>query len=233
MEMQFDQILNELKSLSSPEIKSYKAKKFGIECKNSWGVYQKDLSSLAKKIGKNTTLGGKLFDTNIYDAQLLCAKICRPKEISEDQMEKWVTYFNTWEVCDSFCMQLFKFHPLAIEKAFLWCEREKEFEKRAGFVLMATYGFANKTANNEVFEQFLHLLMRHAHDDRVYVKKAVNWALRQIGKRNVDLQKEAIKTAKIILNQNSKSAQWIAKNALRELQSEKVNILDYPRNIYR
>ncbi len=133
---------------------------------------------------------------------MLCAKTCSPEKISEQQMEKWITYFNTWEICDSFCMQLFKFHSLAIEKAFLWCEREKEFEKRAGFVLMATYGFANKNANNEVFEQFFPLLIRHAYDDRVYVKKAVNWALRQIGKRNIDLQKEAIKTAKIILNQS-------------------------------
>lgn len=231
--MQFDQILNELKSLSDPEIKAYKAKKFGINSENSWGVYQKDLSALAKKIGKNTSIGVQLFDTNIYDAQLLCAKICRPKEISEEKMENWITFFNTWEICDSFCMQLFKFHPLAIEKALLWCERENEFEKRAGFVLMATYGFADKKANNEVFEQFFPYLIKHAKDDRLYVKKAVNWALRQIGKRNVHLQKKAIKTAEDILKQNTRSAQWIANDALRELQGDKLNILDYPRHIYR
>jgi 3-methyladenine DNA glycosylase AlkD len=231
--MQFDQILNELKSLSDPEIKAYKAKKFGINSENSWGVYQKDLSALAKKIGKNTSLGVQLFDTNIYDAQLLCAKICRPKEISEENMEKWITFFNTWEICDSFCMQLFKFHPLAIEKALLWCERENEFEKRTGFVLMATYGFADKKAKNEVFEQFFPYLIKHAKDDRLYVKKAVNWALRQIGKRNVHLQREAIKTAKDILKLNTKPALWIAKDALKELQGDKLNILDYPRHIYR
>jgi len=231
--MQIDQILKELKSVSSAEIKAKKEKKFGIVSDNSWGVYQKDLSYLAKKIGKNTHLGIKLFNTNIYDAQLLCAKICRPEEISEELMEKWVCHFNTWEICDSFCMQLFKFHNLAIEKALLWCERENEFEKRAGFVLMATYGFANKNADNEIFEQFFPALIRHAKDERLYVKKAVNWALRQIGKRNIDLQKRAISTATEILNLKTRSAQWIAKDALRELQSNKVNILDYPRSIYR
>ena len=98
---------------------------------------------------------------------------------------------------------------------------------------MATYGFADKKAPNKVFEQFFPLLIKHAYDDRIYVKKAVNWALRQIGKRNIDLQKKAIETANEILKQDSKSAQWIAKDALKELQSEKINILDYPREIYR
>jgi 3-methyladenine DNA glycosylase AlkD len=228
-----DQILKELKNLSNHKIKEFKARKFGIQSDNSWGVYQKDLSVLAKRIGKNTQLGIELFDTNIYDAQLLCAKICRPEKISEELMEKWITFFNTWEICDSFCMQLFKFHPLAIEKSLQWCERKNEFEKRAGFVLMATYGFANKEADNEVFEQFFSQLIVHASDDRLYVKKAVNWALRQIGKRNIDLQKRAIETANEIIEQQSKSAQWIAKDALRELQSKKANILDYPRSVYR
>lgn len=231
--MQINEILTELKSLSNSEIKAFKAKKFGIDCDNSWGVYQKDIASLAKKIGKNTSIGIQLFETGNYDAQLLCAKICKPKEISEEVMDKWITHFNTWEICDSFCMQIFKFHPLAIKKALEWSKRINEFEKRAGFVLMATYGFADKNAENEVFEQFFPILIKHANDDRIYVKKAINWALRQIGKRNVDLQKKAIRTANEILKQNSRSALWIAKDALKELQGEKVNILDYPRSIYR
>jgi len=231
--MQINDILSELKSLSQFEIKEIKDKKFGIQSENSWGIYQKDLTILAKKTGINTALGIKLFDTNIYEAQLLCAKICNPKEITEELMEKWITYFNTWEICDSFCMQLFKYHPLAIEKALLWCEREEEFEKRAGFVLMATYGFANKNALNSDFIQFFPLLVKHANDERLYVKKAVNWALRQIGKRNVDLKQQAINTANEILKHDSRSAQWIAKDALCELKGEKVNILDYPRSIYR
>jgi len=231
--MQLNEILHELKTLSNSEIKDFKAKKFGIESNNSWGVYQKDLSALAKKIGKNTKLGIQLFDTGIYDAQLLCAKICKPKEITEELMENWIKHFNTWEICDSFCMQLFKYHPLAIKKALAWSKHENEFEKRAGFVLMATYGFADKNAPNKVFEQFFPILVSNVNDNRLYVKKAVNWALRQIGKRNVDLHQKAIETANKILKQNSRSAQWIAKDALRELQGDNVNILDYPRSIYR
>ncbi len=231
--MQLNEILNELKLISNPEIKEFKAKKFGIKSKNSWGVYQKDLSVLAKKIGKNTELGIQLYDTGIYDAQLLCAKICKPKEITEELLDKWSKHFDTWEICDSFCMQLFKFHPLAVEKAIAWSKHKNEFKKRAGFVLMATYGFADKKASNEVFEQFFPIIVSNANDDRIYVKKAVNWALRQIGKRNIDLHQKAIKTASEILKQNSRSAQWIAKDALRELQGKKVNILDYPREIYR
>jgi len=122
---------------------------------------------------------------------------------------------------------------LAIKKALEWSERNNEFEKRAGFVLMATYGFADKNAENKVFEQFFPILIKHANNERIYVKKAINWALRQIGKRNVDLQKKAIIIAKEILKQDSKSAKWIAKDALKELQGDKVNILDYPRSIYR
>ena len=175
--MQINEILEELKSLSSSEIKAFKAKKFGIDCDNSWGVYQKDLSALAKKTGKNTNIGIQLFDTGNYDARLLCAKVCKPKEITEIQMDEWITHFNTWEICDSFCMQLFKFHPLAVQKAIEWSKRKREFEKRAGFVLMATYGFADKKASNKVFEQFFPILIEHANDDRIYVKKAINWAL--------------------------------------------------------
>lgn len=230
--MQINEILKDLKALSSPDTKSLKAKKFGIQCDNSFGVYQKDLAVLTRKLGKNTSLGIQLFETDNYDAQLLCAKICKPKEISEKMMDDWITHFNTWEICDSFCMHLFKYHPLAVQKAIEWSKREKEFEKRAGFVLMATYGFADKKANNEVFEQFFPILIKHSYDGRTYVKKAINWALRQIGKRNKDLHLKAIDTAQEILKEESRSAQWIAKDALKKLQSEKVNILDYPRNIY-
>ena len=121
----------------------------------------------------------------------------------------------------------------AIKKALQWSGRKSEFIKRAGFTLMACYGFANKNAGNEVFEQFFAIIMVEAEDDRIYVKKAVNWALRNIGKRNGDLQQEAICVAREILQYEGKSAKWIAKNALKELQSPDANVLDYPRSIYR
>jgi len=233
MEARVKELLTELRSISDPEIKRKKRDKFGISAETSWGVYQKDITELAKKTGKDTQLGIALFDTGFYDARLLTAQLCKPKELSEALLEKWVVHFDTWEICDSFCMKLFKYNELALKKAFEWAERNKEYEKRAGFVLMATYGFANKVAPNSVFESFFPVLESHAHDQRIYVKKAINWALRQIGKRNVDLKNMAIECAERILLQESDAAKWIAKDAIRELQGERVNILDYPRNIYR
>lgn len=233
MEVRVKELLIELRSISDPEIKHKKQFKFGISSENSWGVYQKDIKKMAKKIGKDTDLGIALFDTGWYDARLLTAELCKPKELSEGLLEKWVSHFDTWEICDSFCMKLFKHHELALKKAFEWAGRDQEYQKRAGFVLMATYGFANKEAPNSVFETFFPVLESHANDPRAYVKKAVNWALRQIGKRNVDLKNMAIECAGRILVLDSDSAKWIAKDALRELQSQKVNVLDYPRSIYR
>ena len=233
METQVNELLTELRIISSPEIKRKKDEKFGIKADTSWGVYQKDLSQIAKRIGKNTELGIALFDTGLYDARLLSSHLCKPVEITENLLEKWVSKFNTWEICDSFCMKLFKYNEHAVKKAFEWAEREKEYEKRAGFVLMATYGFADKLAPNSIFEAFFPKLEAHAYDNRIYVKKSVNWALRQIGKRNVDLKIKAIQCAERIFLQGSVSAKWIATDAIRELKKERVNVLDYPRAIYR
>lgn len=229
-----EKVLDRLEALSNPEKVAFKAKKFGVStATKTLGIYQKDLKLLAKEIGKNTQLGVELFDTQIYEARILCSKICNPVEVTEEMMETWVVCFDTWEICDSFCMELFKYNDLAVEKAFEWSLSEEEFTKRAGLVLMAVYGFANKNADNTVFESFFPVLIREAHDERIYVKKAVNWALRQIGKRNIDLKEKAILVANEIGNLESKSAQWIAKDALRELKGEKLNVLDYPRAIYR
>ena len=208
-------------------------KKYGINAEKSLGVYHKDLKVLAKEIGKDTELGIALFNTEIYEARILCSKICKPKEITENLMDTWVKTFTTWEICDSFCMELFKYNDLAVAKAFEWSLSSKEFEKRAGLVLMAVYGFADKKAENTVFESFFPVLIRESDDERIYVKKAVNWALRQIGKRNIDLRKKAIEVAEQIAKNDSKPAKWIAKDALRELNGEKLNVLDYPRHIYR
>jgi len=147
-------------------------------------------------------------------------------------MEKWVKTFENWEICDSFCMGLFAKSKFAVTKIMEWTERKPEFEKRAGFAIMAAYCMANKTSNNEIFEQFFPIIKREVNDERLYVKKAVNWALRNIGKRNIDLNEKAIEIAKEILNFESKSAKWIAKDALKELQKDGVRISNYPRKIY-
>jgi 3-methyladenine DNA glycosylase AlkD len=231
--MNLKTVLKKLNELANPEKVLFKQAKFGVNANNAIGVYHKDLKILAKEIGYDNQLALELFDTNIYEGRLLCSKIFNPKDITEELMEKWVTTFENWEITDSFCMGLFKYSTFAIPKIIEWTTREKEFEKRAGFTIMAAYGFANKKAENEVFEAFFPIIIREANDNRIYVKKAVNWALRNIGKRNIDLKNHAIEVAKEILRINSKSAIWIAKDALKELQGENLNILDYPRNIYR
>ena len=229
----FEQIVTKLRSLSDNEKIILKAKKFGIIANNSLGIYHKDLQGIAKEIGQNNELAIKLFNSGIYEARILCSKIFKPEDVTENLMEEWVKTFENWEICDSFCMGLFGKNKFSVSKALEWSSRKSEFEKRAGFVIMAAYCMADKKAGNKVFERFFPVIKREANDERVYVKKAVNWALRNIGKRNTDLNKSAIEIANEIAQFECKSAKWIAKDALRELESNNVHILDYPREVYR
>ncbi len=231
--MQYQTILDELNRLAEPEKVLFKHKKYNIVAHNALGVYQKDLKEIAKKIGYNNALAIQLFDSGIYEARILCSKLFNPKNLTKELMEKWVQTFENWEICDSFCMGLFAKSEHAYEKALEWSHREAEFEKRAGFAIMAAYCMADKKADNKTFDAFLEHITAEASDDRQYVKKAVNWALRNIGKRNKDLNRKAISTAEEIKKQGTKPAIWIANDALKELQSEKLNILEYPRHIYR
>lgn len=231
--MNYTQIISELKKLGDKEKKEFKEKKFGIVANNSLGIFQKDINELVKKIKKDNQLAIQLFDCGIYEARILCSKIYKPKDLTEDLIEKWVVTFENWEVCDSFCMLLFAKSKFAVSKANEWANRVNEFEKRAAFAIIAAYCMADKKAKNECYEKFFPLIIKHSNDERIYVRKAVNWALRSIGKRNIDLNKQAIKVANQLLRMNNKAANWIAKDALKELQSETVKILDYPREIYR
>ena len=231
--MNIEDIIARLHTLANPEKIKLKEKKFGIYANNSLGIYHQDLKLLAKEIGSDNELALALFDSGIYEAKILCSKIYDPASITEQQMESWVTTFENWEICDSFCMGFFVKSDHALKKAIEWSASPDEYIKRAGFVIMAAYGFAHKKADNAVFESFFPIIEREAHDDRIYVKKAVNWALRNIGKRNRDLHQQALEVAKRLLLMDSKSAQWIAKNAICELEKPKVNVLDYPREIYR
>lgn len=231
--MTYEQIIKQLHDKAKPEKVAFKAKKFGIISNNALGIYHKDLKVMAKEIGRDNDLAVRLFDSGIYEARLLCSKIFKPKDVTETLMEKWVKTFENWEICDSFCMGLFAKNDLAVTKIYEWTQRESEFEKRAGFTVMAAYCMADKHADNEVFTSFFPIIEREVNDDRIYVKKAVNWALRNIGKRNRDLNKTAIETAHQLLKMESKSAKWIAKDALRELEKENVRMSDYPRAVYR
>ena len=231
--MTYNEIIECLYDLKDAEKVIFKEKKFGIKANNSLGIYHKELKMIAKEIGQNNELALQLFDSGIYEGRLLCSKMFNPKDVTEPLMEKWVKTFENWEVCDSFCMGLFSKSKFALAKILEWTEREPEFEKRAGFAIMAAYCMADKKSENELFEQFFPIIKRAANDERLYVKKAVNWALRNIGKRNIDLNEKAIDVANEILLFESKSAKWIAKDALKELQKDDVRMSNYPREKYK
>ncbi len=227
------EIIQALYDLQDPEKVSFKQQKFGVIANNSLGIYHKELKIMAKDIGMNSDLAIELFDSGIYEARLLCSKLFKPKDLTDELMEKWVVTFENWEICDSFCMGVFAKSKFALPKIHEWSQRTEEFEKRAAFAIMAAYCMADKKAPNEQFEAFFPIIIKSSTDERLYVKKAVNWALRNIGKRNIDLNHHAIEVAEEILTFDSKAAQWIAKDAIKELQKDGVRISDYPRDVYR
>lgn len=231
--MTTDQIIEILNSKADPKKVRYKESKFGIVSNNALGIYHKELKELAKELPKDDKIAIELFESNIYEARLLCSKLFNPNNLTATLMDKWTSTFENWEICDSFCMGLFAKSKYARPKAIEWSSRKREFEKRAGFATIAAFCMADKESKNKVYEEFFPLIKRECTDERVYVKKAVNWALRNLGKRNIDLKIKAITVAEEIQNVNSKAAKWIAKNALKELKSNNVRMSDYPRKIYR
>lgn len=172
---------------------------------------------MAKSIGKDHQLALELWASTIHEARTLASMVDDPKQVTEAQMEEWVLAFDSWDICDQCCSNLFDKTDFACQKVVEWTERPEEYVKRAGFVIMAALSVHNKAASDDLFLSFLPIIKREAVDDRNYVKKAVNWALRQIGKRNWALNEAAIATAKELQEMQSKSARWIASDALREL----------------
>jgi 3-methyladenine DNA glycosylase AlkD len=210
-----------LRSLGDPKAVAGAAQ-FGIRVPAILGMSAPNLRKLAKEIGKDHDLAGQLWRTGIHDARGLAALIDDPAKVTQRQMEQWAGDFNSWAVCDAACCCLFDKTRYAWDKAVEWTGREPEYVKRAGFVLMAALAVHDKKAPDERFEAFFPHLVKHATDERNFVKKAVNWALRQIGKRNRRLNRLAIQTAKEIKEMDSRTARRIASDALRELTSEKV-----------
>ncbi|MGB7438808.1 MAG: DNA alkylation repair protein [Candidatus Acidiferrum sp.] len=196
--------------------------RFGIRSKDVCGVSKPKLDEIARSIGRNHNLGLKLWETGIHDARLLAMLISEPQRVTARQMERWVRDFDNWDVCDGTCCHLFVDASPAWEKAFAWTRRKKEFEKRAGFALAAYLAIHDKAAKDSEFRKFLKQIEREAWDERNFVRKAVNWALRNIGKRNLRLNRQAIVTAEKIRHQGTGAGRWIAADALRELKSEAV-----------
>jgi 3-methyladenine DNA glycosylase AlkD len=222
-----------LHDMGSAEVVAFKAKKFGITSKNSLGISQKDLRDLAAQVKGDETLAKELFDTGIYEARLLSSRMMKAKNLTPQFMDACIQVFDNWEICDTFCMGLFSSSRYAVDKINEWATREPEFEKRAAFATMASYCMADKKASNATFVPFLKLITTHATDDRLYVKKAVNWALRNIGKRNKDLREAALDVADELAQSSNRCSTWIGKNVLAELQQAGRRCSDYPRAVYR
>ncbi|MFH1239863.1 MAG: DNA alkylation repair protein [Candidatus Diapherotrites archaeon] len=219
--MNSKQILSELKSHSNKKNREGMAR-FGIETKNTLGVSVPVLRKLAKEIGKNHTLAQELWDSEIHEARMLACFIDESEKVTKSQINAWAKDFDSWDICDQCCSSLFDKTSYAWDKAVEFTKRKEEFVRRTGFVLMATLSVHDKKAKDSDFEKFFPLIKQYATDERNFVKKAVNWSLRQIGKRNLKLNKRAIAVAKEIQKMDSKSARWIANDALRELQSNAV-----------
>ncbi|MBU2607687.1 MAG: DNA alkylation repair protein [Chloroflexi bacterium] len=219
--MQYDEILKKLKALSDPKAVEGMAR-FGINPENTYGVSVPNLRKLAREAGKDHALAQQLWASGIHEARVMASMIDKPALVTEEQMESWVKDFDSWDICDQCCSNLFDKTKWAYQKATQWSEREEEFVKRAGFTLMATLAVHDKSAADAAFTAFLPAIKRGATDNRNFVKKAVNWALRQIGKRNLSLNAIAIQTAEEIQKTDSKSARWIAADAIRELTSQAV-----------
>ena len=214
-----DEIIDILKEKSNEKYKAG-TKRFGIADEFALGIPLPELRKLAKLIKTDHALALDLWKTKIHEALLLASMIADPKQLTKAQADSWVHDFYSWDVCDQVCGNLLDRTPFALDKAREYSTSEKEFVKRAGFVLMAEFAVHNKKAPDEAFRPFFAIMEREAWDNRNFVKKAINWALRQIGKRNENLRTEAIETAQRILSQNTKSARWIATDALNELSGK-------------
>jgi len=223
--MTVSEILTKLGSLGSSK-NVERMVQFGILSKKSLGVSTSILKQFAREVKKQSedrhALAQQLWETGIYDARIVAFLIDDPNLVTTKQMETWAADFDNWGTVDGTCCYLFCRTPFAYKKALEWAGRNPEFIKRAGFTLMAYLAIHDKKAEDAKILAFLPAIEKHANDDRNFVRKAVNWALRQIGKRNRNLNKHAIEAAERIKLQDTRSARWIASDALRELKSEKV-----------
>jgi 3-methyladenine DNA glycosylase AlkD len=214
-------VLREMKTLADPRVRA-KMSYFGVNVPKAYGVSTPVLQALAKDIGKNHQLAQEIWETGIHEARILATFIGEPEKVTAAEMERWVRDFDSWDVVDAACCYLYVHTKPAWNKAAAWSRRSEEFVKRASFSLVAYLSYKDKAAPDARFEQFLQVIEREAHDERNFVRKAVNWALRNIGKRNIRLNREAIRAAERIRRQDSRAARWIAADALRELKSAAV-----------
>lgn len=220
-----EEIIDQLKEKSRPKYLEGMTR-FGIDSTKALGIPLPELRKIAKTIKKNHELALALWETNLHEARILASLVDDPAFVTEKQFDAWVNDFYSWDLCDQVCGNLFDRTPFALEKAIEYSGREEEFVKRAGFVLMAEYAVHDKKAADEIFINFFQIIEREACDGRNFVKKAISWALRQLGKRNDTLLPQAIDCATRIMQKDCKAARWIAGDALNELSGKTLRTIN-------
>ncbi|MDD6286137.1 DNA alkylation repair protein [Methanosphaera sp.] len=219
--MQLDEVLEILEKEGNPDDVKGMAR-FGINPDKAYGIRVPVLRKIAKTIGKDHELAIELWNYGYHDTKLLATMIDDPTKVTSEQINKWAYSFETWDQCDQACSNLFRKTRYAYPKIHEFYDKEEEFVKRTAYSLIATLAVHDKKACDDVFINLFPIIISGSSDERNFVKKAVNWSLRQIGKRNKILNQKSILLAEEILKLDTISGNWIAHDALRELKSEKV-----------
>lgn len=196
-------------------------KRFGINSENAFGIPTPDLAAMAREIGRDQALALDLWDTGFHEARIMAAMVAVPERFTPGMMDSWCEEFDSWDVCDQVCMKVFRYSPHARDKIAEWAVREEEFVRRAAFALIATLSVSDKSSPDELFEPYFEFIVEASTDERNFVKKAVNWALRQLGKRNQEMWYKAIGVAEELMLSRNKTARWIGTDATRDLTGER------------
>lgn len=213
------EVLEKLRARARPDQLAGMAR-YGMATEQRLGVSVPDMRKIARETGRNHRLALDLWQTGIAEARIVASMVDVPAEVTAEQMDAWVNNFNSWDVCDQVCMNLFDKTPLAWQKVLDWSRREEEFVKRAAFALIACLAWHDKQAPDEAFLKLLPVIEAGATDGRNYVKKGVSWAFRHIGKRNATLNRAVLEAAEKMRQSDSKSARWIAGQTIRDITSQ-------------
>ena len=214
--MEAEEILQLLRKKASPGNVRGMAR-FGMSAQGRLGVSVPEMRRIARLAGKDHRLALALWKTGIAEARIVASMVAEPAKVTARQMETWVVGIDSWDICDQVCGNLWDKTPVAWGKLRAWTRREEEFVRRAGFALIAYLAWHDKQAADARFVAVLPLIRRGAVDERNFVKKAVSWALRNIGKRNPALRRESLRLAKELRLSDSRAARWVGADAVREL----------------
>jgi 3-methyladenine DNA glycosylase AlkD len=222
IEDQVNTVLASLKSVAEKRVLEDMSNRYNIQTTKAFGVSMSNIQKVAKPFGRNHELAAALWETGWYEARMLTSFVDEPDCVTSEQMDRWARDFDNWGIVDTLCFNLFDRTPHAWRKVAQWCKQDEEFIKRAGFALLWSLTVHDKQASDEQFRQGLVLILRGASDERHFVKKAVNMALRAVGKRSAGLNAAALTVARRLAGSTNAAARWVGKNALRELTSASV-----------